>query len=69
MQTFETSDPKVARRCRYDQHRGHKTTLTVKGSLVTGLVHSVMEVKSIIPKRWIIKVVANRHLAAGLITL
>jgi hypothetical protein len=64
MQTFETADPKVARRCRYDQHRGRKTTLTVKGSLVTGLVHSVMEVKSSNPTRWIIKVVANPRVAA-----
>jgi hypothetical protein len=69
MQTFQTSDPKVARRCRYDQHRGQKTNLTVKGSLVTGLVHSVMEVKSSTPTRWIIKVIDNLHLTAGLIAL
>jgi hypothetical protein len=37
MKTFETTDPKVARRCRYDQHRGQKTSLTVEGWLVTGL--------------------------------
>jgi hypothetical protein len=30
MQTFETTDAKVARRCRYDQHRGQKTTVTVE---------------------------------------
>jgi hypothetical protein len=59
MPTFETTDSKVARRCRYDQHRGKKTTLTVEGSLVTGLVHSVMEVKS-----WIITVVAKPRIAA-----
>jgi hypothetical protein len=60
MQTFETIDSKVARRCRYDQHRGQKTTLTVKGSLVTGLVHSVMEVRTSDPTRWIVKIVARR---------
>ena len=64
MHTFETKDPKVARRCRYDQHRGQKTTLTVEGSLVTGLVHSVMEVKSSSPTRWIVTVVAKPSLAA-----
>jgi hypothetical protein len=64
MQTFETIDPKVARRCRYDQHRGRKTTLTIEGSLVTGLVHSVREVKSSSATRWIITVVANPRIAA-----
>jgi len=65
MQTFETIDPKVARRCRYDQHRGQKTILTVKGSLVTGLVRSVLEVKSPSnPTRWIVKVVAKPSIAA-----
>jgi hypothetical protein len=64
MQTFETTDPKVARRCRYDQHRGQKTTLTVEGSLVTGLVRSVMEVKSSNPTRWIVTIVAKPGIAA-----
>jgi hypothetical protein len=64
MQTFETADPKVTRRCRYDQHRGQKTTLTVKGLLVTGLVRSVMEVKSSYPTRWIITVIAKPSVAA-----
>jgi hypothetical protein len=64
MQRFETVDPKVARRCRYDQHRGLKTTLTVKGLLVTGLVHSVLEVKSSTQTRWIITVLGNPRIAA-----
>jgi hypothetical protein len=64
MQTFETADPKVARRCRYEPHRGQKTTLTVKGLLVTGLVRSVMEVKSSYPMRWIITVIAKPSVAA-----
>jgi hypothetical protein len=64
MQMFETTDPKVARRCRYDQHRGQKTTLTVEGSLVTGLVRSVMEVKSSNPTRWIVTIVAKPGIAA-----
>jgi hypothetical protein len=64
MQTFETIDAKVARRCRYDQHRGQKTTVTVEGSPVTGLVRSVMEVKSSNPTRWIITVIAKPAIAA-----
>jgi hypothetical protein len=59
MQRFETTDPKVARRCRYDQHRGQTITLTIQGSLVTGLVYSVMEVKASSPMRWIVTVVAK----------
>jgi hypothetical protein len=59
MPTFETTDPKVAIRCRYDQHRSKQTTLTIQGSLIMGLVHSVMEVK-----RWIITVVAKPRAAA-----
>ncbi|TFV41292.1 hypothetical protein E4K65_37170 [Bradyrhizobium niftali] len=64
MQTLETTNPKVARRCRYDQHRGQKTTLKIRGSLVTGLVRSVMEVKSPSnPTRWIITVLAKPRIA------
>jgi hypothetical protein len=61
---FETTDSKVARRCRYHQHRGQKTTVTVEGSPVTGLVRSVMEVKSSNPTRWIVTVIARPSIAA-----
>jgi hypothetical protein len=64
MQTFETTNPKVARRCRYDQHRRQKTTLTIEGSLVTGLVHSVMEIKSGNPTRWIMTLFVAPKIAA-----
>jgi hypothetical protein len=64
MQTFDTTDRKVARRCRYHQHRGQKTTVTVEGSPVTGLVRAVMEVKSSGPTRWIITVIARPSIAA-----
>jgi hypothetical protein len=60
MQTFETTNAKVARRCRYDQHRGQETNLTVNGSFVRGLVRSVMEIKSHNnPTRWIVTVVGK----------
>ena len=64
MHTFETTDPKLARRCRYDQHRRQQTTVTVKGSLVKGWVRSVMEVKSSNPTRWIVTVVHKHGIAA-----
>jgi hypothetical protein len=64
MQTFETTDPKVARRCRYDQHRGQKTTVTVEGSLVTAFVHSVMEDRFSNPTRWVVTVIAKPSIAA-----
>jgi hypothetical protein len=64
MQTFDTTDRRVATRCRYHQHRGQKTTVTVEGSPVTGLVRSVMEVKSSDPTRWIITVIATPSIAA-----
>jgi hypothetical protein len=64
MQTFETIDSKVARRCRYHQHRGKTTTVTVEGSPVTGLVRSVMEVQASNPRRWLITVIAKPSIAA-----
>ena len=63
MPTFETTNAKVARRFRYDQHRGQKAAVTVEGSLVTGLVRSVMEVESSNPTRWIITVVDKPSIA------
>jgi hypothetical protein len=64
MQSFETNNPKVARRCRYDQHRGKKTTLNIEGTLVTGFVHSVLEVKSSNPTRWIMTLFGEPRIAA-----
>jgi hypothetical protein len=64
MPTFETIESKVARRCRYHQHRGKKTTVTVEGSPVTGMVRSVMEVQPSNPRRWIITVIAKPNIAA-----
>jgi hypothetical protein len=64
MQTFETTDPKIARRCRHGQHRGQQTAVTVDGSFVTGLVHSVMEVEFSNPSRWIITVADKPSIAA-----
>jgi hypothetical protein len=59
MLTLETTDAKLARRCRYDQHRFQKTTLTIMGSVVTGLVRSVLEIKSGSPTRWILTIITR----------
>jgi hypothetical protein len=64
MPTFETIDPKLAIRCRYAQHRGKKATMILNGSLITGLIRSVMEIKSNNSTRWIITVVAKPSIAA-----
>jgi hypothetical protein len=64
MQTFETTDLKLARRCRIAQFRWLKTTVTVNGSPVTGIVHSVKEVASSSPARWIVTVVEKGRIAA-----
>ena len=65
MHTIETTDPKEARRFRYAQHRGTQTTLTFRGATITGLVHSVMEDRSMEegsgdPKRWIVRIMEKQ---------
>jgi hypothetical protein len=41
-----------------------KTTVTVEGSPLTGLVRSVMEVESSKPTRWVVTVIATPSIAA-----
>jgi hypothetical protein len=62
MQTIEIIDPREARRLRYAQYRGEKATLMLNGLPVSGMVRSVMEVKSSNPTRWIVSVVQSRAL-------
>jgi hypothetical protein len=64
MQTFETTDLKLARRYRFAQYRLLKTTLVINGEMVTGFVHSVREVASSTPTRWIVTLVAKGRMAA-----
>jgi len=64
MKTFETTDQTLARRCRYAQYRNERATLTIEGSLVTGLIRSVREVASSLPARWVITVVTKKNVAA-----
>jgi len=56
MQQFETTDRILARRCRYAQFRGERTTLIIGGRRVTGMVRSVFEDKFSTPTRWIVTV-------------
>jgi hypothetical protein len=62
MQTIEIADPTEARRGRYAQYRGEKAALILNGLPVSGMVRSVMEVKSSNPTRWIVSVVQSRAL-------
>jgi hypothetical protein len=65
MKTFQTTDPKVARRCRFAQLRGEKTRLTLNGSPLMGMVHSVKEDKSSTPTRWSVTLIAQKKGAAA----
>jgi hypothetical protein len=64
MQTIEITDPIEARRGRYAQYRGEKATVMLNGLPVTGMVCSVMEVKSSSPRRWVVSVVPKLGIAA-----
>jgi hypothetical protein len=64
MQSFEITDRKEARCARLAQLQGHKATLTVMGSTVTGLVRSVKEDTTSTPPRWIVTVVGPQAVAA-----
>ena len=64
MQAIEITDPIEARRCRYAQYRGEKKTVMLNGMPVTGMVRSVMEIKSSYPMRWTVKVVSKLGMAA-----
>jgi hypothetical protein len=59
MRTFETTDERAARRCRYAQFASRKSTLMLCGSTIIGIVHSVMEDASCAPKKWIIKIAVS----------
>ena len=63
MKTFETTDQTLARRCRFAQYRCEKTTVTIEGSLVTGLVRSVREIASSLPARWVVTVETKKNVA------
>src|SRR3954470_9187889 len=51
MQTIEITAPREARRCRFAQYRGETAAVMLNGLTVTGMVRSIMEVKSSSPTR------------------
>ena len=57
MFTFETSDPKEARRFRIAQFNGRTATLRSAGASVTGHVRSIIENKSSVPPAWVITII------------
>jgi hypothetical protein len=57
MFTFETADQKEVRRFRIAQFNGRTATIRAGGSVVTGLVRSVLEHSSSVPPRWTITLV------------
>jgi hypothetical protein len=64
MQSIEITDEVEARRCRRAQYQGEKATVMLNGLRVTGMVRSVMEVKSSNPTRWIVSVAPKQGIAA-----
>jgi hypothetical protein len=59
MHTIETTDPIVARRCRFALYKAGKATLELEGTRITGQVRSVKEDHVSTPKRWIITLITK----------
>jgi hypothetical protein len=57
MFTFETNDPKEARRFRIAQFNGRAATLHSAGSSITGRVRAIVENKSSVPAAWVITII------------
>ncbi len=56
MQTFETTDLKVARRCRMAQYKGREGTIYIEGRLINCIVRSVMDVPALSPNSWTVTI-------------
>lgn len=57
MFTFETSDPKEARRFRIAQFNGRLASTRQTGSAISGHVRSIVENKASIPAVWTITII------------
>ena len=64
MFTFETSDPKEARRFRIAQFNGRTATARAAGSAITGHVRSIVENKARVPAAWVIVAISPPAMAA-----
>lgn len=56
MQTFETTDIKVARRCRMAQYKGREGMIHIEGEHINCIVRSVMDVPFISPSSWTVTI-------------
>jgi hypothetical protein len=54
---YETADQKEVRRFRIAQFNGRTATVRAGGTMVTGLVRSVLENASSVPPRWTITLI------------
>lgn len=59
MHKFETSDRKAVRRFRIAQFNGRAATFQSHDNVVTGIVRSIVEHKSVVPARWTITIIPN----------
>ena len=56
MQTFETTDLKVARRCRMAQYRGREGRINIGGMAINCIVRAVMDIPALSPKSWTVTI-------------
>jgi hypothetical protein len=59
MFTYETADQKEVRRFRIAQFNGRTATVRPNGTVVTGLVRSIVENKSNNPPKWVITLIPS----------
>ena len=65
MFTFETADQKEVRRFRIAQFNGRTATARPNGTAVTGLVRSIVEIKSGHSTKWVITLIPSEPRAPG----
>jgi hypothetical protein len=61
MFTYETTDPKEARRFRIAQFNGRNATARSAGTTVTGRVRAIVENKSAVPAAWTITIIPEEQ--------
>jgi hypothetical protein len=64
MFTFETADQKEVRRFRIAQFNGRTATFRSNGSVVTGMVRSIVENKATSPAVWVVTLIPSPPKAA-----
>ena len=67
MFTFETADQKEVRRFRIAQFNGRTATFRSNGSIVTGMVRSIVENKATDPSVWVVTLIPNPPKAAAML--